>query len=43
LGLSVAQRIVWAHGGRIQVDSEIMKGTTFTVHLPIPPARQACA
>jgi signal transduction histidine kinase len=34
LGLSVVKRIVHAHSGSIQVDSEIGKGTTFTVILP---------
>ncbi|MEN6572211.1 MAG: ATP-binding protein [Anaerolineaceae bacterium] len=34
LGLSVVKRIVQAHSGSIQVDSEIGKGTTFTVILP---------
>jgi len=34
LGLSVAQRIVKAHGGRIQVESEVGKGSTFWVYLP---------
>jgi two-component system, OmpR family, sensor histidine kinase MtrB len=34
LGLSVAQRIVTAHGGRIQVESEVGKGSTFWVYLP---------
>jgi len=34
LGLSVAQRIVRAHGGRIQVESQFGKGTTFRVHVP---------
>lgn len=34
LGLYIAERIIHAHGGRIDVDSEEMKGTTFTVHLP---------
>jgi signal transduction histidine kinase len=37
LGLSVAQRIVHAHGGRIEVKSEIAKGTTFSVYLPFAP------
>src|SRR5262245_55815656 len=34
LGLSVAQRIVRAHGGRIQVEGQVGKGTTFRVFLP---------
>jgi signal transduction histidine kinase len=34
LGLSVVKRIVKAHSGSIQVDSEAGKGTTFTIILP---------
>jgi signal transduction histidine kinase len=34
LGLSVTQRIVRAHGGRIYVESQVGKGTTFRVHVP---------
>jgi two-component system, cell cycle sensor histidine kinase and response regulator CckA len=34
LGLSVVYSIVERHGGRIEVSSEIGKGTTFTVRLP---------
>ncbi len=34
LGLSIVAQIVSFHGGRIMVDSEIDKGTTFTVYLP---------
>lgn len=34
LGLYIAERIVHAHGGRIEVESAEMEGTTFTVHLP---------
>jgi PAS domain S-box-containing protein len=34
LGLSVAQEIIRAHGGKITVNSQIGKGTTFTVWLP---------
>ena len=34
LGLSIAERIIKAHGGRINVDSEQNVGSTFTVILP---------
>jgi heavy metal sensor kinase len=35
LGLSIVEWIVHAHHGRIGVASEIGKGSTFTVHLPL--------
>ena len=35
LGLSIVQEIIKLHKGNIQVESEINKGTTFTVYLPI--------
>ena len=34
LGLYIAERIVSAHGGRIDVESSEEAGTTFTVRLP---------
>ena len=35
LGLSICQGIVSGHGGRIWVESEIGKGATFTMELPV--------
>jgi len=37
LGLAIVKRIVTMHRGRIEVDSEVGRGTTFTVFLPLDP------
>jgi signal transduction histidine kinase len=39
LGLSVSLGIVERHGGKILVDSEVGKGTTFTLCLPVSRER----
>jgi len=35
MGLAICKKLVDAHGGSIEVESEEGKGTTFTVKLPI--------
>jgi heavy metal sensor kinase len=37
LGLSLAQAVVRVHGGRIEVQSELHKGSTFSITLPAAP------
>lgn len=37
LGLSITQRIIEEHKGHIDVESEVNKGTTVTIRLPIKP------
>ena len=36
LGLAVAEALVQLHGGEISLESEPDRGSTFTVHLPLP-------
>jgi signal transduction histidine kinase/DNA-binding response OmpR family regulator len=35
LGLSIVERVISAHNGKLTVDSQIGKGTTFNIDLPI--------
>jgi signal transduction histidine kinase len=39
LGLSIVERIVRAHGGRVECESRLGEGTTFTIELRAAPAR----
>ncbi len=37
LGLSISHEIIKKHGGELTVESEVGKGTTFTIRLPLTP------
>jgi signal transduction histidine kinase len=41
LGLSIVNHIVKAHGGKVTVESEPNRGSTFRLHLPRKPAASA--
>ena len=43
LGLSLVQRIVQQHGGRVTVTSEPGQGSRFTLYLPVAPEAEAVA
>jgi two-component system NtrC family sensor kinase len=43
IGLSVVFNIVTKHRGRIEVTSEVGKGSTFTVRLPLPKAMSSAS
>ncbi len=39
LGLTVSHQIIERHSGKIEVENEVGKGTTFTINLPINAPR----
>lgn len=41
LGLSIVKRVVEGHGGSIEVDSAVGKGTTFRIRLPFSKPQEA--
>lgn len=43
LGLSITRDLVEAMGGRIEVESEVGRGSSFTIFLPFEDAEDACS
>ena len=41
LGLPTTKRVIEAHGGRLLVQSEVGRGTQFTIELPVPARIEA--
>ena len=39
LGLSLVRHIAESHGGSVAVESEVGKGSTFRIHLPLTRAK----
>ncbi|MBM6839135.1 hypothetical protein H9X77_13070, partial [Clostridium saudiense] len=39
LGLTITKKIIDMHGGEIYVESEVGKGSTFTIILPVKQKR----
>ncbi len=37
LGLAIVKHIALAHGGRVSVQSELGRGSTFAIHIPVGP------
>ncbi len=43
IGLHICQKIAAAHGGRLMAESDLGKGSRFTLFVPLGPARAAAA
>jgi len=43
LGLSIAKKIAEAHGGSIEAESELGRGSLFRIRLPVPPPQPSAA